>query len=110
MPAARSARPAASGPTCGPAHGTPGSATSPQTSLLRTAYQTSGAASASDGMTVHMSRATPRPARSTTARTIAPTHSTARAGASDGADATTATSRRDAAPAPDHDRCATDPA
>ena len=71
---------------------------------------TSGAASSMPGTTIQITRVTPRPRRRMTVSTIAPTHSTMSAGASEGAHAITAAKSRDAAPEATHDRWATEPA
>ena len=110
MPAARRPRPVGSAATCGPAHGTPGSANRPNTSPVRTWSMINGAKSTTVGMTSQMSRATPFPPRITTDRMIAPVHTTAKAGASDGAHATTAASSSEATPEATQVRCAMEPA
>ena len=108
-PAASSARPAASAVACGPAQGTPGSASSAQRLFSASRRKTSGAAIAIVGMTTQMTRAAPWPRRTVEIRTSSTSHTSTSAGASDGAQATTAANSRDAAPDALHERWATVP-
>jgi hypothetical protein len=65
-----------------------------------------GAQTITDGTSSQTTRASPRPRPSAAVSTIATSHSTMSAGASDGALASTATAITDPMPAAVHERCA----